>query len=84
MLDHHSSLHFQAQQTKHFLNHKTLSDAEAFSISAAQSAAPTVLVYENAIEANGIISKAKDAIPKLPAAASVSNHIFNYFLKKKN
>lgn len=38
---------------------------EAFSRSAAHSAAPTVLVNEKAIEANGIISRANAAMPSL-------------------
>jgi hypothetical protein len=37
----------------------------AFSKSAAHSAAPTVLVNENTMEANGTISNTKDAIPSL-------------------
>lgn len=42
----------------------------AFSISAAHSAAPTALLNENAIEAKGIISRTKDAIPRLVPLAS--------------
>lgn len=38
---------------------------EAFSRSAAHSAAPTALVNEKAIEANGTISRANAAIPSL-------------------
>lgn len=36
-----------------------------FSISVAHIAAPTVFVYANAKDANGIISKTKAATPKL-------------------